>query len=165
MGRVDAKQYTAAIADLEEALRLKPNDAETRALLAKAKEGKKRQDKEAYDRDLASGDSAMLRKDYQAAINAYREALDKQPNDGAASTKLTQAQNAKSKKDSYDRHISSGKTQLSFKNYRSAEMEFQAALSDLPGDSEAQRLLQQARSGASTSSGPAAKVNTQPKRK
>jgi tetratricopeptide (TPR) repeat protein len=159
--RVDAKQYTAAIADLEEALRLKPNDAETRNLLDKAKEGKKRQDEEAYDRALASGDSAMQRKDYQAAINAYREALDKQPNDGTASTKLTQAQNVKSKKDSYDRHMSSGKTQLSFKNYRSAEMEFQAALSDLPGDPEAQRLLQQARSGARINPVPAAPAKMQ----
>jgi tetratricopeptide (TPR) repeat protein len=142
--RVEANQFAAAIPDLEEAVRLKPDHAETRDILQKAKEGKKRQDKADYDRSMAAGDVAILQKDYQAAINAYSEALGKQPSDGLASSKLAQARNAKSKKDSYDRHMSQGKTQLSFKNYRLAEIEFQAAFFDMPGDLEAQRLLQQA---------------------
>lgn len=142
--RVMANQFAVAIADLEEAVRLKPDHAESRDLLQKAKEGKKRQDKADYDRALVSGDSAMLRKDYQAAINAYREALGKLPQDSIASSKLSNAQSAKRKKESYDRHLSSGKAMMSSKNYRSAEMEFQAALADVPGDTEAQRLLQEA---------------------
>src|SRR5262249_5878015 len=142
--RIEANQFAAAIPDLEEAVRLKPDHAESRDLLQKAKEGKKQQDKADYDRAVATGDAAMLRKDYQTAINAYREALTKQHQDGKASSKLTQAQNAKLKKDSYDRHMSQGKTQMSFKNYFSAEMEFRAAFSDMPGDLEAQRWLQQA---------------------
>jgi tetratricopeptide (TPR) repeat protein len=204
--RIEETEYTAAIKALDEAIRLKPDHAESRKLLQKANEGKKQQDKAAYDRAMAAGDAAMLRSDYQAAtqayrealtkqprdgaassklstalqkaqeakkqqdkaeydrammigdtamlrgdyeaaINAYREALNRQPQDGSASFKLSQAQSSKMKMQSYTRHISLGKTQLSFKNYFAAQTEFQAALFDKPGDLEAQRLLQQARQG------------------
>jgi tetratricopeptide (TPR) repeat protein len=100
--RVEASQFAAAIPDLEEASRLKPDHAETKEILQQAKDGKKRQDKAEYDRASAAGDAAMQRKDYPAAINAYREALARQPQDSAVSAKLTKAQTAKSKKDAYD---------------------------------------------------------------
>ncbi len=142
--RIAANQFAAAIADLEEANRLKPDHVEVRDLLQRAKEGRKRQDKADYDRALIAGDAAMQRKDYQPAIDAYREALARPLQDGTASSKLTAAQNAKAKKDSYESHIRQGKMQLSTKNYLSAEVELRAALLDMPGDTEAQRLLQQA---------------------
>jgi tetratricopeptide (TPR) repeat protein len=145
--QVEANQFAAAIPELEEAVWLQPDHAEARELLQKAKDGKQRLDKADYERAVAAGDAAMLRKDYAAALNAYRDALTKQPQDGTAASKLTQAQNAKAKKDSYDRHMSQGKMQLSLKNYRLAQTEFQAALVDLPGDLDAQRYLQQARQG------------------
>jgi tetratricopeptide (TPR) repeat protein len=147
--RVEAHQFAAAIPDLEEAVRLRPDLAEPRDLLQKAKDGKKQGDKADYDRAVTTGDVAMLHQNYEAAINAYRDALTKQPQDGTASSKLTQAQNAKSMKDAYDRHMSQGKTQLTAKNYLSAQMEFRAALSDVPGDPEAQHLLQQAQNAKS----------------
>lgn len=145
--RLDARQFAAAITDLENAVRLKADDAEARARLKEAKDGKRLQDKADYDRAMTAGDAAMAVKNYQAGINAYREALAKQPHDGTASTKLKQAESDKAtqdRKESYDRHMSAGKTQMSIKNYRSAETEFQAALSDLPGDSQAVSSLNEA---------------------
>ncbi|MFO0805741.1 MAG: tetratricopeptide repeat protein [Gemmataceae bacterium] len=148
---VDNKQFAAAIPDLEEATRLKPEFAEGRTLLQQARDGKKAMDMaqamEDYKRAIAAGDAAMQRKDYTGAVDSYREAQNKQPGDLTASSKLSEAQTAKTKKDSYERHMSQAKSYMNSKNYASAESEYLAALSDSFGDSAAQNGIRDAQNG------------------
>jgi tetratricopeptide (TPR) repeat protein len=94
---VARSSFAAAIPILEEVSRLRPADQESKDLLEKAKDGKKKQDKADYDRAMANGDAAMSARNYASAIQAYNEALSKLPNDPTAQGKRSAAENAKRK--------------------------------------------------------------------
>jgi Flp pilus assembly protein TadD len=137
------KNYPSVERELEAAFRDMPGDRDAQQLMRQMI-ANRRQDQADYERALTQGDTAMTRKDYPGAIKAYGEALAKKPQDGTATSKLGQAQAARAKKDSYDQHMKQGKLQLQRKNYRMAETEFRAAGVDMPGDPDAQQLVQEA---------------------
>jgi hypothetical protein len=122
-----------------------PQDGAAAAKLTEAQSAKARKD--SYDRHMSQGRTQMGFKNYLAAEMEFRSALTDMPGDLEAQRWLQAAQAAKSKKDSYERHMRQGKMHMASKNYRLAEAEFLAAGSDMPGDAEAQRSLQQARQG------------------
>jgi tetratricopeptide (TPR) repeat protein len=143
------KDYTAAINAYRQALSRVPNDPLAAARLNESLQGlqeKNRKDKQEYDHFMQVGDAALQqpRKEYQAAINAYREALVRIPNDPQVTAKLNAAQSAKAKKDSYDGHMKQGNVQMTSRNYKLAEIEFRAALIDIPNDPDAERALKDA---------------------
>jgi tetratricopeptide (TPR) repeat protein len=83
-------RYDGAIKSAEDALKIR-EDAEVRELLAKAKEARQKAHEEAYEKALQSGRKAMEDKDYQAAADAFREALRQLPGDKEAQTLLQEA--------------------------------------------------------------------------
>jgi tetratricopeptide (TPR) repeat protein len=73
-----------AIAAFKAAVALKPDDATARDQLYKATKG-------AYSKMLAVGDAAMKAGNYSAAATAYRQALEINPKDATAQTRLKNA--------------------------------------------------------------------------
>jgi putative membrane protein len=137
------KDYPAAIQGYTDALGFLPGDTVATAKLAEARAAMTTA-KNDFDRLVTSGDLAMLRKDYAAAVQAYTDALKIKAGDPIASGKLTQAQNAKRTKDAYDNHMQMGMTQMRAKNFKLAETFFRQALIDIPGDPEAMKWLDKA---------------------
>jgi hypothetical protein len=96
------KQYDVAIANLTEALKLNPGNAEATKALAAAKsaigagqldEAKKKT--EAYQKAMSDGRLAMLNKQYDSAIKAFEAAQKLLPGDMAALAFLKNAQKGK----------------------------------------------------------------------
>jgi tetratricopeptide (TPR) repeat protein len=140
---LEANNLPAAVAALDKAAALKPENPEARDLLREARRRKAAKEEAEYQRAMARGQDAASRKDWSAAVDAFAEALQKKPADATASGKLAAARAEKARKESYDRHLGAGQAALLSKNFRAAEGEFRAALRDLPNDLEASRLLRQ----------------------
>jgi tetratricopeptide (TPR) repeat protein len=139
---MQVKDFPRAIAAYNRALTKKPKDPLAADKLAGAQ---LKQDKLDYERAMTEGEGALGRKDYAGAVRAFERALQKKPRDAAATAKLAVAQSAKAKKESYDRHIDQGKRHVATRNYDLAIVEFQLASADMPGELEAARLVEQAR--------------------
>jgi tetratricopeptide (TPR) repeat protein len=138
-----AKNYDLAELAFQAALRDVPNEPDATRLLKEAQTLKTK--KESYGRHITVGNLAMLRKDYGAAETEFQGALTDIPNDLDATRLLKEAQTLKAKKESYGRHMAAGNLAMLRRDYRTAETEFQAALTDIPGDPDATRRLQEAR--------------------
>lgn len=140
--RVVANQFAAAIPDLKEAARLRPDDAETLDLLQKAKDGKQRHDKSEYDRILSSGRSSLSSRRYDDAIREFQKAKRLMPEQTEAGRLLSEAEG---KKRDYENHLRSGKSAMSSRRYDDAIREFREAERLGPfGGSEAASLMREA---------------------
>jgi tetratricopeptide (TPR) repeat protein len=139
---LEAARYDEAIKSADEALKIR-DDPEVRELLGQAKEARHKAHKEAYDKALRAGRKAMEDKEYQAAADAFLEAVGQLPDEKEAHEALADAQN-KARRAAYDRSMSAGKRALQSGDYQAAADAFREALRLLPDDHEAQTSLQEA---------------------
>jgi tetratricopeptide (TPR) repeat protein len=166
-----AKQYDAAAVALGEAVKLNPADADARAALAEAEKGraaaragaaKAEADRKAaaYQKWLGEGRVALAAKQYDTAINAFREAQKVLPGDQASAAFLQEAERGKREAaaagvaDSHQREaeqkraadvrqaVAAGRTALAAHNLEAAARSFDAAAKLAPQDPEVQRAQQ-----------------------
>jgi tetratricopeptide (TPR) repeat protein len=146
------KNFDAAIASAEQALKLVPNDPSASKLLQQAQTEKAAASKlaDSFNAAMASGDKAMTAKNYQAAVKSYTEATKLNPADTTARMRLVQAQQALADaqaalvQSSYKQSMSNGQTAMNGKQYKAAIGHFQDALKWIPNDKAATQQLNQA---------------------
>jgi tetratricopeptide (TPR) repeat protein len=162
---LDAKDYPGAEKALAEAGKLAPDDkdvvkanqdlvAARKAAAASDKELKQRKDD--YNLAMGAGKDAMQKKNYQAAVNSYKEALRLMPGDKDAADLLkaaekgladakTAADAEKKKQADFDAALRSGSAALAAKKYDDAIRAYTEALKLKPGDKDATAGLNNAK--------------------
>jgi tetratricopeptide (TPR) repeat protein len=152
---VKLEKYPEAITDFKGALALKPNDPSATLKLTSAEQllAKINADKEKLEADfnrlLASGDENVKVQKYSDAITDFKGALELKPNDLAAKTKLTSAEqllakaNAKMAKLEADftALLASGDEKLKVEKYAEAITDYKGALTLKPNDPTASAKL------------------------
>jgi tetratricopeptide (TPR) repeat protein len=145
---VESGQLVNAIAGLEELVKLRPTDVESRNLLQRATEAKKRQDRLAYDKLLSSGKSMIASNKFDEAIQEFQKARKVLPDQSEPASLIREAENQKRdwevKKREFDRLISSGKTALQRSRFDDAIRDFLAAERLNINSAEAKKLLRDA---------------------
>jgi tetratricopeptide (TPR) repeat protein len=115
-------------------------------LLAVQLAKKQKDTDDAYSNVMTKGTGLMVQKDYNRAIEAFRQALTIRQGDLNASNKLKEAEmliaqeqdrvaSEKAKKKSYDDNIARGDQFMTLKNYSGARQSFEEALMTMPGES------------------------------
>jgi tetratricopeptide (TPR) repeat protein len=132
---LDAKRYAEAVAACEAAIRLKPDDATARNLLQQTIAARKA----AYDRAMATANTALLAKNYKAALSAAEDALRLLPGDREADKLRKTAQ----KEIDFQMLVQRGKAALDAKRYADAVTALEAAGKLKPDDATARDLLRQ----------------------
>jgi tetratricopeptide (TPR) repeat protein len=163
---LEAGQLEQATDDLSEAAGLR-DDPAVQALLQQVQKARKeaaaKAAKAAYDQEMLRGNQALDKQDYTEAIVAFREALDRLPNDKKAVHALQQAEKAKQKaiQAAYDQAMLLGNQALNKQDYPVAIVAFREALEHLPNDKKASAALQQAELEAVRENGRTAFKNKQ----
>jgi len=160
-GVADAgKKFDEAVAAYREALKIFPNDAKAKQKLddartALAVQAKVKQEdaktREELAKLLKQADVALEMKQYAAASEIYKLALQKAPGDASAAKGLILAQQALAKDQAeqkklteFQSRLAAGKSALKAGQAADARREFMAALQILPGNAEATAFLRQA---------------------
>jgi tetratricopeptide (TPR) repeat protein len=142
------KQWATAIKAFDEALKVKPGDAEAIKGKKAADDGQKaeeaRQRDAAYQGWMKQGQAAMQAKKYADALKAYDEALKQKPGDQAAINGKKAAQDALTpkpdpKQAAYDNWMKQGQVALTAKKWADALKAFDEALKIRPGDPAASK--------------------------
>jgi tetratricopeptide (TPR) repeat protein len=145
---LDGGQYLGAISGFEDVLRVRPNDAESRAMLAKAIDAKKKQDRRAYDKLIETGKSHVAANRFDDAVTEFEKARKLLPDQSEPASLIRETETKKrewqAKKRDFDRLISSGKSELQRKRYDDAIRDFQAAERLEYNSTEAKKLLREA---------------------
>ena len=142
-----AKNYSDALIEYENALKIKPNDAKLTETIGKIKSLIAQQKKvlEDYQRTIASADNYFKIKDYLNAKSAYQFAIDLKPDDQYAKDKLKQTmeliRSGKAQNTLYDMAIASAEKLFQAKEYEKAKTEFEKANKILPTDTYAKERL------------------------
>ena len=151
------KQYAEAEKIYREALKLHPDDADaksgltaakTSALAAEAVQTHDREEKQKRVAEIArlleQGKAAMDKKEFAAAVRAFKIAKDLAPDNADVSKSLEDALAAadadageKKKLADYQAHLDAGRAALTAQRFDEAVREFQAALKILPDDQTA----------------------------
>jgi tetratricopeptide (TPR) repeat protein len=167
-----AKQYDAAALSLAEAVRLNPADAEAKAALAQAQQAQTtarvdapanaEADRKAaaYQKWVGEGRVALSAKQYDTAINAFREAQKLLPGDQASAALVQEAERgqreanaagtAETRRRDEDQKrigevrkaLAAGRTALAAHNVEAAARSFDTAARLAPQDPEVQRAQQ-----------------------
>lgn len=156
----EGKRYDTAIASFNEALKLFPDDEEAKrglleAQAAQAEFNKTRLENEKLQTELAlllkQGNDSLEKKQYAAASEFFKLALQKVPADAEAAKGLTAAQQAlandliqQKKQAEFDGYINAGRAHLKAGRYADAVREFVGAQGVLPGSPLAISLQRQA---------------------
>ena len=142
-----ARKFAEAVKHYEEALRLFATNAEVKAALEKAKTDE-RQQREDYKLAMDAAKAAIMKQNYQGAINSFNEALRILPGDKTAQDGLQAAQAAEMRrKQDFDRHMSQGKAAATAKKFPEAIRHYEEALKVKPNDPEATAALKRGREG------------------
>jgi tetratricopeptide (TPR) repeat protein len=174
-----ARKFDEAARAFEEALQAKPGDptaTQSLAIVKKAAaaaataandESKK---KDAYDAAMTAGRAALAKKDYDAAIKSFTDALRADPGDPTATALLKQARDAHAtpapptapavdpkRKELYDAWMAHAEKLMTARKFTDAVEAFQNALRAMPGDAAATKGLAEARAAATP-----AKVDPKP---
>lgn len=148
------KQFAEAEKAYREALKLRPDDADAKSGLTAAKtstlaaeavqnhDKEERQKREAeIARLLEQGKAAMSKKEFAAAVRAFKIAKDLAPDNADVGKALDDALAAadtdageKKKLADYQDHLDAGRTAMTAQRFDEAVREFQAALKVLPDD-------------------------------
>jgi tetratricopeptide (TPR) repeat protein len=149
------RRYAEALGEFAAALKARPGDAAATKAQRKARQVLDQLALTAgratlYHRALAAGQAAVKRKDYQAAVNAYKEALRLFPGDKPATKARDAAQRfldreIAARKRQYDLQMDLGRTAVKDKRYADAVKAFVAALKAKPGDAAALKGEREAR--------------------
>jgi tetratricopeptide (TPR) repeat protein len=147
---LEKKHYPEAEKLYTEALKLVPGDSQALAGLVRAKTGAELatqagEDKEKrqteYKRLMTLGKDKMLTKEYAAAVNAFKAALELMPADSTAiqarldaETALAKDQTEKDKLEKYKKFMEAGRLAMLAQRYPDAVREYVAALQQIPGD-------------------------------
>jgi tetratricopeptide (TPR) repeat protein len=151
------KQYAEAEKAYSEALKLRPDDADAKSGLTAAKTSalaekavtehtKEEQQKREAEiaRLLEQGKAAMGKKEFAAAVRAFKIAKDLAPDSADVAKALDDALAAadadageKKKLADYQAHLDAGRAAMTTQRFDEAVREFQAALKVLPGDATA----------------------------
>jgi tetratricopeptide (TPR) repeat protein len=156
--------YPAAQELFQKALTYKPNEALPRQSLNEAQKldaQKKQQNlktqqqevERKYNEAIQKANGLLAQKEYQHAINAYKEALTVKPSDSYTQKQITKAQNLLveeqqkqqvAAEQAYDQAIALGDSKKLGKDYQSAITAYQQALQSKPNDATAQGKLAEA---------------------
>jgi len=139
--------------------RIKPGDAYASQkisaiddLLASQAAKKQKDADDAYSNAMTRGTDLMVQKEYEKAIESFRQALTIRQGDLNASNKLKEAEmliareqdriaSEKAKKKNYDDMIARGDQFMTHKNYTGAKQTFEEALMTMPGESYPRQKL------------------------
>ncbi|HKB00873.1 MAG TPA: tetratricopeptide repeat protein, partial [Gemmataceae bacterium] len=164
-----ARKFDEAIRAFEEAVQAKPGDPTAtqslaivkKAAAAASDEGKK---KDAYDTAMTSGRAAMAKKDYDAAIRAFSDALKADPGDPTATALLKQAREADAapkapavdpkRKELYEAWMDRAEKLMAARRFADAVEAYQNALRAMPDDTKATKGLAEARAAATPKKDP-----------
>jgi tetratricopeptide (TPR) repeat protein len=132
-----AGRFAAAVAAYQEALRLRPGDADALAALARAQRAVNRgaADVAGFNKQMKLGTAALKRKDYATAITAFTEALRLVPGNQQAADGLSEAR--------YQRAMVVGQRAMSASRWKEALTAFKEALEAKPGDAVAANFVRQ----------------------
>ena len=147
---------------LAEASKLAPTDSAVQQALRDLDQAKKAATTEAerkkrqadYDRAMTAGRQALAAKNYPAAIAAFNDALKVMPGDKNATAALQKARDAETaakkqeeekRRAEFERLLKQGRTALSAKRYEEAVKAFDDAMKLQPTDTEAAKLLREAK--------------------
>ncbi len=155
------KNLDAAEEAYKTALQLDPNDAYAKQQLNKVKsmqasaEAQKQQTLEkAYRESIDQGDKLLAAASYQQAVEAYKQALLKKPDDIAAKNKLAQAEqrlaaeqqkqlSEQTKRKQYDDLLAKANNSFTDKQYEEAKQSYQSALNLYPDQSYPRTRIQE----------------------
>jgi tetratricopeptide (TPR) repeat protein len=143
------KDYKAALASFQQALKLMPDDQKASQYLKQAQQGLDAQTKTAvaFQAAIDAGEKAMTAKKYDAAVKSFTEATKLDPGSAAARTSLQRAQQAlgdTQAQANYQKAMTAGNTALLGKKYDDAVKAFSSALKAQPNDQKAMQQLVQA---------------------
>ncbi len=175
---LEAKDFTGAERSLAEASKLAPDDKDVARLTqdlaaarkaATASEREQKQRKADYELALSAGKDAVQKKNYQGAVNSFKEALRLMPGDKVATDLVRSAEKAladaqtaaeaeKKKRADYDAAMRTGRAALAAKQFDEAIKAFTDAGKLLPGDRDAATSLMEAQNAK-------AALDTEAKRK
>lgn len=144
------KDYATALAQADEALRLKPNHTE--AAKIKSESGQQlaaiRAAEQKYQTALKAAQEALAKKDYATASAKAAEALAVKPNDTEATRVKTEAERQiaalKEAEQKYQTALKAAQDALAKKDYTTAATRADEALRYRPGDAAATRVRTQA---------------------
>jgi hypothetical protein len=125
------------------ALKLRPRDTEALAFLDKVREDRAQRGN--YDAALKAAKDALDKQSFDDAERQANNALKVRPRDSAATTVLTRAREGKANKAAYDAAMKEAQAALTKANYGEAEKQANDALKLRAGDAAAQGLAEQAR--------------------
>lgn len=159
---IAAHRYDDAIKQINDALKVLPDDREATSLLQQAQTGKSNflaqqtRQREEFNKLLESAQAAMTGKKYAEAVKLYGDALKLFPSDAEAKKSLDVAnkeaaaaakRNEKDKKqrlEDYKLAMDAARDAIKKQNYTGAVNAFKEALRLMPGDKDAQAGLQAA---------------------
>ncbi|HZZ77661.1 MAG TPA: hypothetical protein VFE62_04025 [Gemmataceae bacterium] len=144
------KDYKAALASFQDALKLMPNDTKASQYAKQAQLGLDTLAKSAAGFKLAmdAGEKAMTQKKFDVAVKAFSDAIKLDPANVDARSQLKQAQQAFAQVQAeinYQKAITAGANAMSLKRYQDAVTSFGNALKYMPNDQKATQQLAQAR--------------------
>ena len=147
-----SRKWVEAIGDFNEALSYKKDDAQAKAKIKEAEEGKRSEEKgkkseELYASAMRNGNEALGLKKWTEAISDFTEALSIKKDDPAAQSKLSEANAGKAAEEQYVLSMKTGKKSLSDRNWDDAIVSFKQALSIRKDDAEANSKLKEAEEG------------------
>ncbi|MCO5268275.1 MAG: tetratricopeptide repeat protein [Brumimicrobium sp.] len=142
------KEFANAKSKFEEALKIH-EDAEITAHLKTieenlAKEAQAKENEKLYKEKMTLGQTLATQKNYEDALNAYKEALSYKENDVEATAKVKEMQNKmaelstnQQKQERYEAAMKKGKESMDAKDFASAVKSFDDALLEKPLDKDA----------------------------
>lgn len=133
---LEAGSYDAAVAALEKAHTLQPNDADTAEWLGTARAAKEKRDTVEYENAMTAGRDAVAAGKHRAAQTAFANALRWKPNDPDARAAHTAAE--------VPALVELGNGQLDARQYTDATRTFLTATRKVPGDTTIRTLLTKA---------------------
>ncbi len=136
---MESRRYPDALGNFQEALRIKPDDADALQGLAdvRAAVAKLVRQRAQYEALMLQAAAAVQQFQHDEAIRIYKQILQQMPNDPQATQALKQAK--------YDRVLTRGRLALAANRPRDAIGYFEEALQIAPDDPAARTLLNQAR--------------------
>ncbi len=136
---MENRRYPDALVNFQEALRIKPDDADALQGLAdvRAAVAKLVRQRAQYEALMLHAAAAVRQFQHDEAIRIYEQVLQQMPNDPQATQALKQAK--------YDRALTRGRLALAANRPREAIDYFEEALQIAPDDPAARALLNQAR--------------------